>query len=256
MVKLNHLNIENAEIEEYLKHKFKLQQTCREIIQQKIVVETSATRQIAVEEGEIDAEANRIRRSLRIEKAADTMAWLQDNLIDPDEWEVALRHDILKRKLAHHLFDSRVEEYFAQHRLDFDRFILYQLVVPYEKLAQELFYQIEEEEISFYQAAHFYDTDPQRRYVCGYQGEVHRWQYPPQITAAIFKTPIAVGELIGPVKTELGFHLFRIENYLPAQLTEEIRQEIIDQLFEEWLSKELNYLIHSDKATVSGGLPN
>ena len=160
MVKINSLNIENAEIKDYLKHKFKLQKISREILQQKIVVESAASKQIVVAEAEIDAEANRIRRSLRIEKAADTIAWLKDNKIEPDEWETALRQDILQQKLAVHLFDSQVEGYFAQHRLDYDRFILYQLVVPYEKLAQELFYQIEEEEISFYQAAHFYDTDP------------------------------------------------------------------------------------------------
>ena len=90
--------------------------------------------------------------------------------------------------------------------------------------------------------------------MCGYEGEVHRWQYPPQVTAAIFKTPISVGELIGPVKTELGFHLFRIENYLPAQLTPETRQEIIDSLFEEWLNNELNYLLHNEQMPLPTSL--
>jgi parvulin-like peptidyl-prolyl isomerase len=251
MVKFNNLDIESAEINNYLKQKLKLRQIYQEILAQKIIAETASAKKISVSDAEIETEANKIRAYLRLEKAADTLAWLKDNLLDPDEWEIGIKNDLLRRKLAQHLFDSQTEAYFAQNRLNYDRFILYQLVVPYEKLAQELFYQIEEEEISFYQASHLYDIDSKRRYVCGYEGEVHRWEYHPDITAVIFKTPVIVGELIGPVKSKQGYHLFKIENYLPAQLTSEVRQEIVNELFEEWLNGELNYLIHNEQVPSS-----
>lgn len=250
MVKFKNIDVESAEIENYLREEFKLKQVCSDILNQKIIQKAASLRNIAVTEKEVEAEANKIRSSQRLEKASDTLDWLKDNLIDPDQWEIAITKHLLASKLAKNLFDPKVEAYFAQNRLNFDRFILYQLVVPYEKLAQELFYQIEEEEISFYQAAHLYDIDRERRYVCGYEGEVHRWDYPPDIAAAIFKTPIALGEIIGPIKTEKGYHLFKIENYLPAELTPEKRQEIIDRLFEQWLDSELNYLLHSDKSVA------
>ena len=248
MVKFKNVEIETVEIEEYLKHKLQLEQVCCDILHQKIIAEAASSRNIVVTEEEIQTEANKIRSSLRLEKAADTIAWLEDNLLDPDGWEISLRNQILADKLAKNLFDSQAQEHFAQNRLDYDRFILYQLVIPYEKLAQELFYQIEEEEISFYQAAHLYDVDEERRYVCGYEGKVHRWNYPPDIAAAIFKTPIAVGEVIGPIKSERGYHLFKIEDYIPAELTPKIRQEIINEMFTAWLESELNYVIHSDRA--------
>ena len=247
MVKFKSVEIETAEIEEYLKHKLQLEETCSEILHLKIVAEAASSRNIVVTEEEIQTEANKIRCSLRLEKAADTLAWLKDNLLDPDDWEISLRNQILAEKLAKNLFDSKAEEHFAQNRLNYDRFVLYQLVVPYEKLAQELFYQIEEEEISFYQAAHLYDIDENRRYVCGYEGKVHRWNYSADIAAAVFKTPIAVGEIIGSIKSERGYHLFKIEDYIPAELTPKIRQEIIKEMFAGWLDSELNYLIHSDR---------
>ena len=251
MVKFKSVEIELTEIEEYLKHKLQLEEVCCEILHQKIVAEAASSRNIVVTEEEIQTEANKIRCSLRLEKAADTLAWLEDNLLDPDGWEISLTNQIIAEKLAKNLFDSKAEEHFAQNRLNYDRFVLYQLVVPYEKLAQELFYQIEEEEISFYQAAHLYDLDEQRRYVCGYEGKVHRWNYPPDIAAAVFKTPIAVGEVIGPIKSERGYHLFKIEDYIPAKLTPKIRQEIINEMFTGWLDSELNYLIHSDRVLSS-----
>lgn len=248
MVKFNNIEIASDEINVYLQQEFKLGQICSEILHQKIISEAASSRNISVSEAEIEAEANKIRSSLRLEKAADTLAWLKDNLLDPEQWEIAINNHLMRQKLAQHLFDSKVEAHFAQNRLDFDRFVLYQLVVPYEKLAQELFYQIEEEEISFYQAAHLYDIDRQRRNVCGFEGEVHRWNYPPDIAAIIFKTPVMIGELIHPIKSNQGYHLFKIEDYLPAQLTPKIRQEIIDRLFGQWLNSELSYLIHNQLA--------
>ncbi|MEM9508727.1 MAG: peptidylprolyl isomerase, partial [Cyanobacteria bacterium P01_E01_bin.35] len=247
MIKFKSVEIETAEIEEHLKRELKLKQICFDILQKKIVAEAASSRNIEVTESEIEAEANQIRCSLRLEKAADTLDWLADNFLDPDSWEIAINQHLLADKLAKALFDDQVEPYFAQNRLNFDRFVLYQLVVPYEKLAQELFYQIEEEEISFYQAAHLYDVDEQRRYVCGYEGKVHRWDYPPDMAAAIFKTPVPIGEVIGPIKSQQGYHLFKIEDYLPAQLTPKLRQEIIEQIFKQWLNSELNYMIHSDR---------
>ena len=244
MVKFESVEIATAEIEEHLKQELKLKQICCEILHQKIVVEAASAKNIVVTDQEIEAEANQIRSLLRLEKASDTLAWLKDNLLAPDGWEIAINNHLLANKLAKNLFDTQVEAHFAQNRLNFDRFVLYQLIIPYEKLAQELFYQIEEEEISFYQAAHLYDVDEQRRYVCGYEGKVHRWNYPPDIAAAIFTTPIAIGEIIGPIKSEQGYHLFKIEDYIPAQLTPKIRQEIIDRLFSQWLESELNYMIH------------
>ena len=250
MVKFKSVEIETAEIEEHLKQELKLKQICCELLYQKIIAEAASSRNITVTEAEIEAEANQIRCSLRLEKAADTLAWLEDNMLDPDQWEIAIDKHLLADKLAKNLFDSKVEAYFAQNRLNFDQFVLYQLVVPYEKLAQELFYQIEEEEISFYQAAHLYDIDEQRRYVCGYEGKVHRWDYSPDIAAAIFKTPVAIDEIIGPIKSERGYHLFKIEEYIPAQLTPKIRQEIIDRIFKQWLDSELNYMIHNARDRI------
>ena len=237
--------INSDRIVSFLKQKMSLREICNQILYDKIVERAATARNITVTAEEINREAERVRRAKRLEKASDTMAWLEEELIDANEWEEAIRKQLLAKKLAEELFASEAEVYFNQNRVNFERFILYQLVVPYEKLAQELFYQIEEEEISFYQAVHLYDIDEQRRYVCGYEGEVYRWDYAPDLAAAIFRTPISVGELTGPIRSEQGYHLFRIENYIPAQLTQEVRQEIIDRLFQQWLISEFNYMIHN-----------
>lgn len=242
MVNFSGLFIESNEIIGFLKQEMLLKEVCQKILYQTIIERTALEKEIAVTPEEIQSEADKIRHTKRLEKASDTLSWLEDQAISADDWEAGICSQLLSKKLAAHLFNEEVEKYFAQHRLDFEQLLLYQIIVPYEQLAQELFYQIEEEEISFYQAAHCYDIDERRRYQCGYEGKIYRWSLNPAIAAAVFSA--ALGEIVGPLQTEQGYHLLMVEESIQADLTTERRQEIINKLFKEWLEREYNYIVY------------
>jgi len=141
-------------------------------------------------------------------------------------------------------YDLRVDKNRKiENRLEFEQVSLYQIIVDSEKLAQEIFYQIEEGEISFYEAAHLYDIDIERRKKCGYEGNVDRFNLEPDIAAALFSN--AANELIGPIITEQGYHLFIVEEFIPAILTPQRYQEILDNMFQNWLNNELEYMLTS-----------
>ena len=36
-----------------------------------------------------------------------------------------------------------------------------------------------------------------------------------------------------------------VEEFIPAELTPETYQEILDRMFKQWLAGEINYLLHS-----------
>jgi parvulin-like peptidyl-prolyl isomerase len=250
MTDLTRPSIKADEMVFYLKKNLQLKFVNQQILSQKIIEKATQERGITVTAEEIQAEADRIRYERRLEKASQTLAWLAEEMISPEEWEAGMRDRLLAKKLAESLFSREVEKTFAQNKLDYEQILLYQIVVPYQKLAQELFYQIEEEEISFYEAAHLYDIDERRRHLCGYEGKLHRWSLKPDIASAIFSAQ--PGELIGPFATEQGYHLFLVEEFIPAELTPERSKEIIDKMFKQWLSGELNYVLHnqSDEQTV------
>ncbi|WP_017327786.1 peptidylprolyl isomerase [Synechococcus sp. PCC 7336] len=212
----------------------------RKIAAQQAIDRAARERGISVDPDAIQAEAERIRLENRLEKAADTLKWLSDRTISVEDWEAGISDRLLSKALAEDLFESEVKSYFAQNKLNYDRLILYRIVVPYETLAQEIFYQIEEEEISFYEAAHLYDINEKRRYCCGFEGKVYRWSLSPDIAPALWSAN--VGEIIGPLQIEEQYHLFLIEEFIPAELKPEIHQAIIDKLFKEWLERELQYI--------------
>ena len=239
------ITIKTEEVIGFLKKQMSLKEVCHRIVSEKIIEQAAASRNIVVTDEEIQTKTEEIRRAKRLEKVSDTIAWLKEEMNTADEWEIAIKKSLLAQKLAQKLFDREAEIYFNQNRLNFEQLVVYQIIVPYQRLAQEIFYQIEEEEISFYEAAHLHSIGEQNRYVCGYQGKINRWSCDPEIAATLFRDPIPLGEVLGPVQTEQGYHLFKVEEYIKAELTPERRREIIDKLFKQWLNNEFNYALHS-----------
>lgn len=72
-----------------------------------------------------------------------------------------------------------------------------------------------------------------------------RWNLLPEVAITVFATP--TGEVIGPLQSSQGYDLLMVEEFIAAELTPTIRQEIIDELFRNWLEQELNYLIHHSR---------
>ncbi len=244
MIDFSGIFIAPQEVLDFLRRDTSLKPVCEKILHQKIIEKAAQERDIFVSSEEVQAEADRLRFEMHLERASDTLNWLADQLMTSDIWEMGIRDRLLAKKLSESLFSSEVGRYFAQNRLDFEKVLLYKITVPYQQLAQELFYQIEESEISFYEAAHLYDIDERRRLQCGYEGKLQRWSLKPDVAAIIFSSTIAT--LIGPLQSEQGYDLLIVEEFIEAELTPEVYQKILDDMFIAWLSQERNYLIHSE----------
>ena len=243
MADLATISIQPEEIVSFLKKNLQLREVYQNILHQQVINQATAERGITVTPEEIQAEADQLRLEKRLEKASDTLAWLADQMITPDQWEEGIRDRLLSKKLAESLFAKEVEKFFAQNKIYFEQVLLYQIIVEDAKLAKELFYQLEEKEISFYEAAKFYDLDENRRQNCGCEGFIERNRLKPDIAAAVFGEQL--GEVVGPMQSEQGYHLLMVEKLIRAELTPQRYQELLDGMFQQWLASELNYLLHS-----------
>lgn len=237
--------IEANEIIKLLRQDLQLKPFCQKVLQKKVIDKAAGERGLTVTPEEIQVVGDQLRREKRLEKAADTIAWLADQMVSVEDLEAGIGDRLLTQKLAEHLFSKEVEKNFFQNKLQFDQIILYQIIVTNLQLAREIFYQIQEGEISFFDAAHLYDIDENRRHLCGCEGKVYRWGLKPDIAVAVFGAK--PGEVIRPIETERGYNLFMVEKFLPAELTPERYQEILHNMFKEWLANEVNYLLYNCK---------
>jgi parvulin-like peptidyl-prolyl isomerase len=231
-----------GDLADCLKKKFQYQSTCQAVNANRLIRQAAADRGLQVSDLQIQMEADRYRHENGLEHSSDTLNWLNQEQVTPEEWEEGIRDHLLADCLAKHLFGFDIDRMFAESRSNYESVVLYQLVVPYEKLAMELFYQIEESEISFYEAAHLYDLDSDRRRKCGFEGVLARWQIEPSLSSVIFGAQVQ--QVTEPIRRDDGYHLIWVEEFLEAAMTETIRKQIMDNLFQDWVLSEMNHARH------------
>ncbi len=89
------------------------------------------------------------------------------------------------------------------------------ILVDTEEKAQEIFRSIEQGDVSFEDAAKEYSSCPSNAQG-GDLGEFSRGQMVPEFDQAAFDAEL--GKVIGPVKTQFGYHLIRVENKKESSL--------------------------------------
>ena len=81
------VSLEAEEILRYLKTEMRFKEIYQKVLCRQIVLQTAQERGVAVSPTDVQEEADRLRRELRLEKAADTLAWLAEQMITPEEWD-------------------------------------------------------------------------------------------------------------------------------------------------------------------------
>ncbi|MBI1241953.1 MAG: peptidylprolyl isomerase [Nostoc sp. RI_552] len=231
------LTISGSDIIHNLKLSSQVPDVVEAIASQKIIGEVAKNSGITVTPEEIHQEGDNLRLAKKLVKAQDTLSWLEKNYLSVHEFEESLRNKILAHKLANHLFASQVERFFYQHQLDYVAAITYQVILEDNDLALELFYAVEEEEISFPEIARQYISEPELRATYGYQGRQHRKDFRPEIAAAVFAaTP---PQILKPIATLKGVYLIWVEEIIQPQLDESLREKIVTELFTAWLKQKI-----------------
>ncbi|MEO0969487.1 MAG: peptidylprolyl isomerase [Cyanobacteria bacterium J06639_18] len=232
------LLISNHDAIHYIKISCQLPGVIEAIASEKIMTQTAQKLGIKVEEAQIQQEGDRFRAAKKLVKAQDTWIWLQNHHLSVDNFEELIYKKILSQKLATHLFEDKVESFFFQNKLDYLAAVTYEIILDDKDLALELFYALQEGETTFIDITREYISNPDIRRTGGYQGIRRRIDFRPEIASAVFaaKPPQA----IKPITTNQGVSLIWVEEIIQPELDDKLRQQIIIELFNNWLKKEIS----------------
>ncbi len=231
------LNVSLEEIVEQIKLSCQLPSIVEGIVTRKIIAEAAAGADIKVEKEELQQTADNIRLANQLQSVDQTWLWLQKHGLSVEEFEQLARDNIIYRKLVQHLFADQVEPFFIEHQLDYAGVVMYEVVLDDEDLAMELFYALQEGEISFHEVARQYIQDIQLRRAGGYRGILSRKELKPEISAAVFAaTP---PQILKPILTSKGAHLIIVEEIIQPQLDDNLRMAILADLFSAWLKQKI-----------------
>jgi parvulin-like peptidyl-prolyl isomerase len=237
---LKHLTISGEDIIRNIKLSCQIPSVVESLATQKIITEAALEVGIKVTPEELQQEGDNLRLEKKLVQAKDTWSWLKKHHLSLDDFEELARNKVLSRKLANHLFMKQVEQFFYEHQLDYIAAVTYEVILDERDLAFELFYALQEGEISFQEIARQYIQDPELRYAGGYQGIRQRIDFRPEIAAAVFAA--SPQQLLKPIVTAKGVYLIWVEEIIQPNLDEQLRQKIISDLFSAWLKQQIENL--------------
>jgi len=252
MLKL--LNISAEDILQHIKITCQIPDVIEAIATRKIITDTAQKAGIKIELEELQQAADSLRLNNKLLKAEDTWAWLEKHYLSLDEFESIAQLNLYSAKLANHLFEDKVEPFFFENQLDYAGAVTYEVVLDDEDVAWELFYALQEGEISFQEIAREYIQDPEIRRAGGYLGTQQRSDFRPEIAAAVFAAHPP--QVLKPIVTPKGVHLISVEEILQPELTPELRYQILTNLFSDWLQqqiKEMKIVMHLQLESNSNG---
>jgi parvulin-like peptidyl-prolyl isomerase len=235
---LKTFSISQQDIIQQLKLSCQIPTIVEGILARKIITSTARELNIQVETEELQQAADRIRLLNRLEKAEHTWSWLQKQHLSLDEFEETIYVNTLTTKLAQHLFGTKVELCFTERILDYTQAIIYEVILDDPDLAMELYYALQEGEITFAQVGDRYIQDPELRRIGGYRGKIRRSELKPEISAAVFAA--TAGQVLKPITTAKGVHLIRVEEILQPKLDANLSHQILNELFTTWLKQQID----------------
>ncbi|MGF1541956.1 MAG: peptidylprolyl isomerase [Pleurocapsa sp.] len=234
------IHIDRDDIFEYLKISCQTPQVLEGAVICKIVQAETAKHKISVTTQELQQGADDFRLMQKLHTIQDTQNWLGRNYLSLDDFEQLIYTNTLSKKLAQHLFSDRVEAFFHANQLDYTQVAIYEVSLDDEDLAMELFCALQEGEISFHEVARQYIRDPFLRRAGGYQGILNRQQLAPEIASAVFAANPP--QFIKPILTSMGVHLILVEEIIEPELNEQTKNQIINELFAQWLQQKMQTL--------------
>lgn len=232
--------ISNAELFHQLKLSGKIPELIHGILQRRVLESTAQELCIEISDQELQIGADRFRASNKLESINATQRWLQDRMLTVDDFEQLVTTNLLTYKVAERLFDSQVAPYFHQHLLDYAGAIIYELLVTDQNLAIELYYAIQEGDMTFADVARRYGQTKEIQQKGGFQGLVPRQKLLPEVSAAVFAAQPQ--QILEPIPTAKGIYLIWVEELVQPQLDDVLREQIRWELFQEWLQKKIGDL--------------
>ncbi|MBF0611166.1 MAG: hypothetical protein G8345_07250 [Magnetococcales bacterium] len=220
----------------------KINGTFRNTIYQLIEIEVinlhARARGISYTDEELEAISEEKRRMMGLGSAVAFNTYCRMNGVRQEHWKNAIVSELLKRKLKTVMVGPKeVDAFFQQNRDNLKMACLARIVVKTREEAESIKNRVSKEEADFSTLARQYSLENTSRIAGGYLGCYKKGSLPPEIDKAIFSS--TAKSVVGPFSQNGYWSVYRIEEIMQAEISDVLRSQIIDKIFNQWLSTEV-----------------
>lgn len=223
----------DAAIVAYLRRSSKIAEIATLAEREALILATCEQLGITLSDAEWQAAGDTFRLEHKLLGSSETFAWLSQQRINVLDWSEGIRAALLTKKLKEHLFAGAVDSAYLSNRNNYRRVALSQILVIDLTTALKIVQSLRETNASFCALALEHSKGKQSQENGGFVGIRFLVELAPEIARAVAEA--RKGEVIGPIQTRLGYHILKIEKWFPTELSESVREKILDSLFQAWL---------------------
>lgn len=228
----------DADIITYLRRSCKIAEIAALAERDALILRTCEEFGLTVSDEELQAAGDAFRLEHQLPGASETLAWLQTQRIAVEDWSQGIRVALLTKKLKEHLFSAAVDAQYIGNRDSFKRVALSQILVLNQIEAIEIAQALREENASFCALAVAQSKGRQSQDNGGFVGIQFLAELRQELADALANAK--EGQVVGPVGTKLGYHILRVEKWFPPQLSESVKDQVMESLFQAWLQQQGN----------------
>jgi len=164
-------------------------------------------------------------------------AWLERYGMTLDQLQAFATRQVRMAKFKQATWGSQLESYFFNYKSKLDKAIYSLIRTKDPEVAQELYFRIQAGEQSFAECAREYSQGPEAQ-TGGLQGPVELSMPHPALAKMLSVSQ--PGQLWPPTRLGEWMIIVRLEKFIPAVLDERMRQQLLNNLFETWISQQVS----------------
>lgn len=226
----------DTDIFTYLRRSHKIAEIAALAERDALVLSLCEKLNITVSDQEWQAAGDAFRLEHKLPGASETLKWLSEQRVSAEDWSEGIKVALLAKKLKEHLFGDAVDTHYINNRNDYKRVALSQILVPNLTDALKLVHALQNVNASFCTLALEYSKGKQSQQNGGFVGVRFVSELVPEIAQAI--SGAKEGEIVEPIQTKLGYHIVKVEKWFATELSESVREEILELLFQTWLKNQ------------------
>jgi parvulin-like peptidyl-prolyl isomerase len=171
--------------------------------------------------------------------------WRSHYGLSQTDFEKLATRPLRIEKFQYSMWSHKVGSYFMRRKVQLD-IVWFSLVrLGDRSIANELYFRILEGEQSFAEVAQQYSQGAEAQ-MGGLMAPMELGRISPELAGVLHTSPI--GMVQPPVQIGDWQIIVRVEQRIPAQLDEPMRQRLLQELFEQWIQEQVMELGERDKA--------
>jgi parvulin-like peptidyl-prolyl isomerase len=197
------------------------------------IVITEAIQQYPIAETEHLAACQHFYQQQQLQTEQDLEQWLRRQHLDRTDLIDLINRELQLQKFKAAQWAEQVESYFCQRKSQIDQVVFSMIRVPDLDVAEEIYFRLVAKESSFVELAPLYSSGMEA-HTKGINGPIELGKVDPMLANILITAPAA--EVLRPQKIGDWWVVLQLEKIIAAQLDAHLRQQLTEELFNQWVA--------------------